>query len=82
MWTINETNNLRNSLKMKLCQYSWYVGSNVIPNFEGYGIQIDVSRIDEHVTRNIPYRIKNTIIKVNLKESQDVKETTVPPLSI
>lgn len=71
MWTINETNNLRNSLKMRLSQYSWYLGSFVIPNFEGYGIQIDVSRINPTIARIVPFKIKNTSIKINLIENQE-----------
>lgn len=69
MWTINETNNLRNSLKMRLAQHSWYIASHVVPNFEGYAIQIDVSRIDKNVVSAIPFKIKNTLIKINLKEN-------------
>lgn len=71
MWTINETNNLRNSLKMKLSQYSWYLGSFVIPSFEGYGIQVDISRMDPSTVKLIPFRIKNTVIKINLIENQE-----------
>jgi len=69
MWTINETNNLRNSLKMRLAQYSWYVSSYVVPNFEGYAIQVDVSRVNKEVFRAIPFKIKNTVVKINLKEN-------------
>lgn len=69
MWTYSETNNVRNSLKMHLSNYSWYLGSYVVPGFEGYGIQVDVSKLDSHILNAIPSKIKRTWVKVNLKSN-------------
>jgi hypothetical protein len=67
MWSFSETNNIRNNLKMHLSNYSWYLGSYVTPGFEGYSIQVDVSRIDSSVINAIPSRIRRTWIKVYLR---------------
>lgn len=72
MCSINETNNIRNSLKMRLSQYSWYLGSSIIPNIEGYGIQVDVSRISSDILNLVPFKLKGVRVKVQLKlEGQD-----------
>ena len=69
MWTYSETNNIRNSLKMYLSNYSWYLGSHVVPGFEGFAIEVDVCRMDNQVMNAIPSRIKRTWIRVNVKNN-------------
>lgn len=71
MWSFSETNNIRNNLKMHLSNYSWYLGSYVVPGFEGYAIQVDVSRLDNYVKNAIPNRIRRTWININLKTSPE-----------
>lgn len=71
MWSYSETNNIRKRLKMHLSNYSWYLGSYVIPGFEGYNIQVDVSRMDKGVSIAIPARINRTWVKVQVQSQHE-----------
>ena len=54
MSTFNETNQVRNALKMKLSQHCWYNGSVVVSEADGYSILIAVKQIDNAVRKTIP----------------------------
>ena len=67
MWTMKETETLRQSLKMKLSCFDWYLGSYVVSDLEGYAIQIEVSKMTPAVWSSIPLKMKNTNIKIFVK---------------
>jgi hypothetical protein len=73
MWTMKETETLRQSLKMKLSCFDWYLGSYVVPDFEGYAIQVDVSKMLPVVWTTIPLRMRNTNIKIVVKNDNEQK---------
>jgi hypothetical protein len=70
MWTMQETNAIRQSLKMKLSNYNWYLASYVVPDFEGYAIQVEISKCDNHIWNLIPDNIKQTNIKIQVKNGE------------
>jgi hypothetical protein len=67
---MKETNNLRQIVKMKLSSYAWYLGSYVIPDFEGYAIQVEISRCDNEIWNLIPDRIRRTNIRIQVKNGE------------
>lgn len=70
MLTARETETLRQSIKMRLSQYAWYLGSNIVPDGESYAVQVEVSRMDPDVWSRIPSKIKDTNIKIHVKEQK------------
>lgn len=70
MWSMKETNFLRQKLKNKYSQYSWYYGSYVVPDFEGYAIVIEATKIDNEVKKIVSTYVKNTNIRLQLKNKQ------------
>lgn len=70
MWSQKETNNLRQKLKNKYSQYSWYYNSYVVPDFEGYAIVIETTKLDNEIKKLVPTYIKNTNIRLQLKNKQ------------
>jgi hypothetical protein len=52
---------------MKLSCFDWYLGSYVISDLEGYAIQIEVSKMTPAVWSSIPLKMKNTNIKIFVK---------------
>ncbi|NDB84358.1 MAG: hypothetical protein EB127_16875 [Alphaproteobacteria bacterium] len=70
MWSHKETNTLRQKVKNRLSQYSWYYASYVIPDLEGYAILIEVTKLDDNIKSLIPTFSRNTNIKVVLKNKQ------------
>lgn len=67
MMTARETNTLRQGLKHKLSNYSWYVNSYVLADVEGYCIVIETSKLDDLVKNIVPSVVKNTNVKLVLK---------------
>lgn len=74
MWSAKETNNLRQKLKNKLSQYAWYHNSYVVPDFEGYAIVIEATRIDDEIKKIVPLYVKNTNIRLQLKNKQYLED--------
>lgn len=67
MWTMKETNTVRQLVKMRLSNYGWYLASYVVPDFEGYSIQVEVSRMDNDFWERMPSRIGRTNIKFQVR---------------
>ena len=66
MLTLRDANMLRTSLKIKFSNYSWYVGSMIIPNTSGYTIVVNVNNLNNRVRKVIPPVIDGIDIKVEV----------------
>lgn len=63
MATFIEANRARLELKMKLSNYSWYTGSSVTTESDGYGVIIIIQHIDNQIRRIIPFTLNGVNIK-------------------
>ncbi len=66
MITLRDVNRLRTSLKIKFSNYSWYVGSMIVPDTEGYNIIVNVNDLNNRVRKIIPPVIDGIGIKVEV----------------
>lgn len=66
MITLRDANMLRTSLKVKFSNYSWYVGSMIIPNTGGYTIIVNVKDLNNRVRKVVPPVIDGVDIKVEV----------------
>lgn len=66
MATFKEANQVRLGLKMKLSNYSWYVGSVVTTDSDGYSIVVMTKKIDNQVRKLVPPVIDDVSIKTEL----------------
>lgn len=70
MWTMKETNNVRQLVKMRLSHHGWYLGSYVVPDFEGYSILVEVSRVDKDFWNRMPSQIGRTNIRFQVRNGE------------
>ena len=66
MSAFNEANQVRLALKMKLSQYSWYCSSVVLSIDDGFGVVINVKKIDNTVRKIIAPVIDGVSVKVEI----------------
>ena len=67
MAIFREANQVRLMLKMKLSQHSWYKGSVVQPESDGYGIVITVSQLDNKVRKLIAPVVDGVSVKTEVE---------------
>lgn len=66
MITLRDVNMLRTSLKVKFSNYSWYVGSMIIPSSGSYTIIVNVNNLNNRVRKVIPPVIDGVDIKIEV----------------
>lgn len=66
MATFNEANQVRSSLKMRLSLFSWYCGSKVLSEQNGYFVVVNSKKINGFVRRQVPTKLKEVSIKIEL----------------
>jgi hypothetical protein len=64
MSTFREANQVRLMLKMKLSHYSWYNGSLVAPDADGFQVVIHASHIDNQVRKVVSPVVNGIGIKL------------------
>lgn len=66
MATFAEANQARLSLKMKLSQYSWYLGSSVEILDDDYIVVISTNHVNDRIRKLVPIVHNNVSIKTEV----------------
>jgi len=67
MSSFTAANQVRIVLKMKLCNYAWYLNSGVAMSEDDYLVNITVKRLDNNIRKIIPSKLNGVHITTELE---------------